>query len=123
MSRRTKTKQTQVSKPGGRSACGCSSESGPLRAAQHHGHSHLNDLIPIAVVIAAGCEPCAEKMVRRALEQGASPERIGHVLRIVSSMQKLDCFALALGIDAIRRMEKPLAAAEKTLQQAFALSV
>ncbi len=78
---------------------------------------HLSDLVPIAVVIAAGCEPCAEKMVRRALDQRASPAHIASVLRIIASMQKLDCLAQALGPEAVRRMEKPLAAAERTLRQ------
>ncbi len=115
MSQSTKHKQAQ----GHGNSCSCSSEPASVKPAQPEEHSHLNDLVPIAVVIAAGCEPCAEKMVRRALEQGASRERIGHVLRIVSSMQKLDCFARALGTEAVMRMEKPLLAAERTLQQAF----
>ena len=105
------------------STCGCASDPGAMKAAQREEQPHLNDLVPIAVVIAAGCEPCAEKMVRRALEQGASAERIGHVLRIVGSMQKLDCFVQALGTEATVRMQKPLAAAERTLQQAFAPSL
>jgi hypothetical protein len=77
-------------------------------------------LIPIAMVIAAGCEPCAEKMVHRALKEGSSWQDIDKTLRIVASMQSLDCFAKAVGPEAVARMSKPLAAGQRTLQEVTA---
>ena len=79
----------------------------------------LQDLIPIAVVIAGGCETCAEKMVARALNEGASWQDIDKTLRIVAGVQKLDCLAKALGPEIIARMDKPLAAGIKTLHRAM----
>ena len=79
----------------------------------------LQDLIPIVMVIVGGCEPCAEKMVKRALEQGSSEKDIDMTLRIVADMEKRECFAKAVGTDVVSRMEKPLAAGWKTLQQAM----
>jgi hypothetical protein len=79
----------------------------------------LQDLIPIAVVIAGGCETCAEKMVARALNEGASWQDIDKTLRIVAGVQKLDCLAKALGPEIIARMDKPLAAGMKTLREAM----
>jgi hypothetical protein len=78
----------------------------------------LQDLISIAMVIVGGCEPCAENMVKRALQQGSSWHDIDKTLHIIASMQKLDCFAKAVGPEVIARMEKPLAAGRGTLQQA-----
>lgn len=79
----------------------------------------LQDLIPIVMVIVGGCEPCAEKMVARALEQGSSWQDIDKTLRITADMQKRDCFAKAVGTEVIARMEKPLAAGWRTLRQAM----
>ena len=78
----------------------------------------LQDLIPIAMVIVGGCEPCAENMVKRALQQGSSWHDIDKTLQIIAGMQKFDCFAKAVGPEVIARMEKPLAAGRRTLQQA-----
>ncbi len=78
----------------------------------------LQDLIPIVMVIVGGCEPCAENMVKRALQQGSSWHEIDKTLQIVASMQKLDCFAKAVGPEVIARMEKPLVAGHRTLLQA-----
>jgi hypothetical protein len=78
----------------------------------------LQDLIPIAMVIVAGCETCAEKMVARALQEGSSRQAIDKTLRIVAGMQKLDCFTKAVGAEVVTRMDKPLAAGQRTLQQA-----
>ena len=80
----------------------------------------LQDLIPIVMVIVGGCEPCAEKLVTRAVEQGSSLQDIDKTLRIVANMQKQDCFAKAVGTDVVARMEKPLATGWRTLQQAVA---
>jgi alkylhydroperoxidase/carboxymuconolactone decarboxylase family protein YurZ len=63
-------------------------------ASQHSkSEGRLQNVIPIVMVIVGGCEPCAEKMVTRALEQGSSWEDIDKTLRIVADMQKRDCFA------------------------------
>jgi hypothetical protein len=79
----------------------------------------LQDVIPIVMVIVGGCEPCAEKTVKRALEEGSSWQDIDKTLRIVASMQKADCFAWAVGADVIARMEKPLAAGWRSLREAM----
>ena len=105
----------------GSASCGCSAEASAPREEQRARPAiqpKLEDLVPIAVVIAAGCEPCAERMVRRALEQGSAPEHIAKVLGIVAHMQKLDCLLEAVGAEAVAHMEKPLAAGRRTLQQA-----
>jgi len=79
---------------------------------------NLQNLIPIAVVVVGGCEPCAAKMVTRALAQGSSWQDVDETLRILADMQKQQCVAKALGPDAVARMEKPLAAGRSTLEQA-----
>ncbi len=78
----------------------------------------LQDLIPIAVVIVGGCEPCAEKMVTQALAHGSSWQDIDETLRILADMQKRQCVIQALGPETIARMEKPLAAGRRTLESA-----
>jgi hypothetical protein len=80
--------------------------------------ARLQDLIPIVMVIVGGCEPCAEKMITRAVEQGSSLQDIDKTLRIVANMQRQDCFAKAVGRDVVARMDKPLAAGRRTLQEA-----
>ncbi len=77
----------------------------------------LQNVIPIAVVVVGGCEPCAEKMVTQALAQGSSWEDIDETLRILADMQKRQCVIQALGPETIARMEKPLVAGRKTLEQ------
>jgi len=78
----------------------------------------LQDLIPIAMVIAGGCEPCAENMVKRALQQGSSWHDIDKTLLIIAGMQRLDCFAKAVGPELVAGMDRPLAAGRRTLEQA-----
>ncbi|MBZ5679757.1 MAG: hypothetical protein LAO24_06605 [Acidobacteriia bacterium] len=82
--------------------------------------TRLQDLIPIAMVIVGGCETCAEKMVTRALGEGSAWQDVDKTLRIIANMQRLDCFARAVGADVVDRMDKPLAAGRRTLQQAMA---
>ena len=82
---------------------------------------NLQNLIPIAVVVAGGCESCAEKMVKQALAQGSSWEDIYLTLRALADMQKRDCVLKALGPEVVARMEKPLAAGRRTLEQAIAV--
>ena len=79
---------------------------------------NLQNLIPIAMVIVGGCEPCAEKMVTRALKEGSSWQDIDKTVRIVASTKTLDCFAKAVGAEVVGRMEKPLAAGRRALQEA-----
>lgn len=81
---------------------------------------NLQNLIPIAVVVVGGCEPCAEKMVTQALAQGSSWQDIDQTLRILADMQKRECVIKSLGPEVVARMEKPLAAGRRTLQQAMA---
>jgi hypothetical protein len=89
------------------------------RSSQPRSEAKLQDLIPIAMVIVGGCETCAEKAVSRALEGGSSWQDVDKTLRIVANMQRLDCFAKAVGTDVVARMDKPLAAGRRTLQEAM----
>ncbi len=77
----------------------------------------LEDLIPIAVAIAAGCERCAERTVRRSLEQGSSARAVARTLGIVAHMRSLDCFAKAVPAQVIARMAGPLRAGERALAE------
>ena len=86
---------------------------------QHVSESRLQDLIRIAMVIVGGCEPCAESMVNRALRQGSSWQEVDKALRIIAGTQALDCFAKAVGPDVIARMEKPLVAGRRALENAI----
>jgi AhpD family alkylhydroperoxidase len=79
---------------------------------------NLQNLIPIAVVVVGGCGPCAEKMVTQALAHGSSWENVDETLRILADMQKRQCVIQALGPETIARMEEPLAAGRRTLDQA-----
>ncbi len=83
--------------------------------------SNLQNLVPIAVVVVGGCETCAEKMVTQALAQGSSWEEVEETLRILADMQKRQCVQQALGAEVVNRMEKPLAAGRRTLEQAKAV--
>lgn len=79
---------------------------------------NLQNLIPIAVVVVGGCEPCAEKTVTQALAQGSSWQEVDETLRILADMQKRTCVSQALGAETVARMEKPLAAGRSTLERA-----
>ena len=78
----------------------------------------IENLIPIAVLSALGCEKCASEAVAWALQQGSSAEDVERALRAIAQMQTLDCFKQQFGPDAAARLEKPLAAARKVLQEA-----
>lgn len=78
----------------------------------------VENLVPIAVVTVLGCEKCAEEAVGWALQQGSSFDDVDRALRTVAAMQKLDCFNQQFGGEAASRLEKPLAAARKALEQA-----
>ena len=43
-------------------------------SAKEASRKRLDNLVPLAVVIAAGCEPCAKRMVQKALEGRAAVE-------------------------------------------------
>ncbi len=77
----------------------------------------LQNLIPIAVVVVGGCEPCAEKTVTQALAQGTPWEDVEETLSILAALQKRECVIKALGAETVRKMEKPLAAGRRTLEQ------
>jgi len=76
----------------------------------------LGSLIAIAVVIAAGCGRCAERMVDRALGQGVSGRDIRLTLGIVEALRGRDCFVQAVGEEIVARMEEPLETARKALR-------
>ncbi len=78
----------------------------------------IENLIPVGVLTVLGCEKCAQEAVAWALQQGSTTEDIDRALRTVAAMQKLDCFKQQFGADVAARMEKPLEAARKALQQA-----
>jgi hypothetical protein len=82
----------------------------------------LEHLVPIAVVIAAGCESCARSMVARALEEGSSARHIRKTLAVVAQMTQLDCLSQAVGPEVVARMEKPLAAGRQTLEDSLTCS-
>ncbi len=89
------------------------------RALPSESEVRLQDLIPIVMVIVGGCERCAEKTVRRALQEGCSLKDVDITLRIIANMQRLECFAHAVGADVVDRMEKPLRAGRRSLQDAM----
>ena len=76
----------------------------------------LGSLITIAVVIAAGCERCAGRMVDRALWQGVLGRDIRQTLGIVEALRGRDCFVQAVGEEIVARMEEPLKTARKALR-------
>jgi hypothetical protein len=76
----------------------------------------LQTLIPIAVVIAAGCESCATSMVERALSQGTPEPLIRRTLATVAYVRSRVCFAQAVGPDVVARMGKPLEAGTRALR-------
>lgn len=77
----------------------------------------LEDLIPIAVVIAAGCESCAEGMVRRAVEAGSAPRHILRTIAIVADLHERECFRKNIAPEVVERMKGPLARARKILDE------
>ena len=79
--------------------------------------ARLEDLIPIAVVIGAGCESCAESTVKRALANGVARSQIGRALRIVARVRSTDCFQQAVGVELAARMDGPLAAGAHALRR------
>jgi hypothetical protein len=101
-------------------AAGCC---GPVEAArtrvrpQDVGEPRLEDLIPIAVVIAAGCEGCAERMVRRAVEAGSAARHVLRTIAIVADLRERECFRTNIAPEVVERMKGPLAKARQTLDE------
>ena len=52
------------------------------------------------------------------MARGSSWQEVDETLRILADMQKRQCVTQALGAETVARMEKPLAAGRKTLDQA-----
>ncbi len=109
----------------GITACGCASADATVSATEEKQslagvpESNLEDLILLATVIAAGCESCAENAVARALEHRSPGRHVQKALQIIAKIQKLDCFAKAVGPEVVARMERPLAAGRRTLREAM----
>jgi hypothetical protein len=82
----------------------------------------IENLMPIGIVAILGCETCTGKAVDWALQQGSSADDIERALKSIAAMQNLECFKQQFGPDAAARLEKPLAAARKALQEAAARS-
>lgn len=77
----------------------------------------LEDLVPIAVVITAGCESCAEGMVRRAVEAGSAPRHILRTIAIVADLHERECFRKSIAPEVVERMKGPLARARRVLDE------
>jgi hypothetical protein len=100
-------------------ACRPTDESpqGRIRRQDRSDHPKLEDLIPIAVVIAAGCEGCADRLVRRAIAAGSAARHVLRTIAIVADLRERECFRTNIAPDVIERMEGPLARARKTLDE------
>jgi hypothetical protein len=77
----------------------------------------LGDLIPLAAVIGAGCEPCAQRMVWRALQHEGARPLVERTLAILAAVSAAECFADAVGPEAIDRMNRSLRAGRKALDR------
>jgi AhpD family alkylhydroperoxidase len=95
-----------------------SAEGGDSQGRADQRAARLENLIPIAVVIAAGCESCADSMVKRALQNGATRRQVAHALGIVAHLRSTDCFLKAVGVELAERMDRPLAAGRSALRAA-----
>ncbi len=77
----------------------------------------LEDLVPLAAVIAAGCEPCAERMVARALEREDAKPFVARTLAILAGLSAAKCFAEAIGPETAERMKRSLRAGRNALDR------
>ncbi len=77
----------------------------------------LEDLVPIAAVIGAGCEPCAARMVARALQRGSSEPLIERTLGILAAVSAAKCFGAAVGPEIVDRMQRSLQAGREALDR------
>ena len=77
----------------------------------------LEDLVPLAAVIGAGCEPCAERMVARALERDDAKPFVARTLAILAGVSAAKCFAEAVGPETVERMKRSLRAGRNALDR------
>jgi hypothetical protein len=77
----------------------------------------LEDLVSLAAVIGAGCEPCAETMVERALRHEAVKPLVERTLTILSGVSAARCFADAVGPETTDRMKRSLRAGRNALDR------
>ncbi len=77
----------------------------------------LEDLVPIAAMIGAGCESCTARMVKRALRHGSPEPLIEKTLGVVAEVTAAECFATAVGAEVVDRMKQSLRAGRTALDQ------
>jgi hypothetical protein len=77
----------------------------------------LEDLISIALVIGAGCEPCTESMVQQARRRGTPEALIARTLAIGARACSVECLERAVGPEVVGRMRRSLEAGERALRQ------
>jgi hypothetical protein len=68
-------------------------------------------------VIGAGCEPCAERMVARALERENARPSVERTLAIVAEVAGAKCFAEAVGPETLGAMKRSLRAGRNALDR------
>ena len=90
----------------------------PRAADRNQQQPKLNNLIPVAVAIACGCEHCVESAVMRALRRGSPRQDLKETLQIVAYMLNLECLTANAGADAVVRMRDALDAATAALRHA-----
>jgi hypothetical protein len=77
----------------------------------------LEDLVSLAAVIGAGCEPCAERMVERALQHEDVKPLVEGTLTILAGISAARCFADAVGPETADRMKRSLRAGRNALDR------
>jgi hypothetical protein len=77
----------------------------------------LEDLIPLAAVIGAGCGPCAERMVARALQHEDARPLVERTLAILTGVSGAKCFEASVGPEVVDRMKRSLRAGRMALDR------
>jgi len=77
----------------------------------------LEDLIPLAAVIGAGCAPCAERMVARALVREDARPLVERTLAILAGVSGAKCFEDAVGPETVDRMKRSLRSGRRALDR------
>jgi len=77
----------------------------------------LEDLIPLAAVIGAGCGPCAERMVARALVREDARPLVERTLSILAGVSGAKCFEDAVGPETVDRMKRSLRSGRRALDR------
>ncbi len=77
----------------------------------------LEDLVPLAAVIGAGCEPCAASLVERALQREGERPALERTLRILAGVARAECLADNVGPEVIERMKRSLRAGRQALDR------